>query len=97
MKPVGFIWDTGNREKNWKKHGVSEKECEEVFANTPLRISDDPKHSSAERRYSALGKTHSGRRLVVFFTIRNTMIRVISARNQSKKERRAYEEATKAN
>lgn len=92
MKPVGFVWDSGNKEKNWVKHGVTEKECEEVFADPFLEIAEDPKHSVHEHRFSALGKTEKGRKLVVFFTIRSGLIRVISARDQSKKERRTYED-----
>lgn len=91
MKPRGFIWDEGNKERNRKKHQVSEKECEEIFTNKPLKISRDLKHSVGEKRFAALGKTHQGRRLVVFFTMRHTMIRIISARDQSRKERRQYE------
>lgn len=95
MDPVGFDWDEGNREKNWIKHAVSAKECEEVFFNISHIIVDDPNHSQKETRYSMLGKTNNGRKLRVIFTTRNEYIRVISARDQSKKERRQYEQAEK--
>lgn len=90
-----FEWDEANRKKNWKKHRVSVKECEEVFFDKSLVIAEDPKHSEIEKRFSALGKTESGRTLTIFFTTRDNKIRVISARDQSKKERRTYEEASK--
>lgn len=90
-KPEGFEWDEANRTKNWLKHRVSTRECEEVFANIPLKIGDDPVHSGLEKRYTALGHTNTGRLVSVVFTIRGGKIRVISARNQSKKERRTYE------
>lgn len=86
-----FDWDEGNREKNWKKHKVTIKEAEEVFANKPLKFVPDEKHSKVETRYVAYGKTNNNRRLSVFFTIRKNIFRIISARDQSRKERKAYE------
>jgi uncharacterized protein len=69
--------------------------AEEVFFNNPLLISADDKHSERERRYLALGKTNLGRELAVIFTLRQdaTLIRVISARDQHRKERHFYEQA----
>ncbi len=84
-----FDWDEGNKNKNWLKHGVTIKECEKVLLNKPV-IAKDPKHSLAEARYSALGRTNKGRFLSIFFTIRSTKVRVISARDMSKKERIKY-------
>ena len=87
---VGFKWDEGNEGKNWEKHSVSDAECEEIFFNDPLLTSADPEHSEAEPRYFALGRTDAGRHLFVAFTIRGDLIRVISARNMSRKELRKY-------
>jgi len=87
---VGFDWDEGNKQKNWEKHKVDYRECEEVFFNAPLLISEDMKHSSQEKRYHALGRSDAGRALFLVFTIRNNKIRIISARDQSKKERKIY-------
>jgi uncharacterized protein len=56
-------------------------------------VSSDSKHSSSEERMILLGRTLADRRLIVVFTIRNSCIRVISARDMSKKERRRYDEA----
>jgi len=88
----GFEWDEGNTEKNWLKHQVHNNECEEVFFNRPLLTSDDPKHSKSEKRYYVLGQTDSSRLLFITFTIRNGKIRVISARDMSRKEKRKYHE-----
>ena len=88
--PVSFDWNQGNIDKNWGKHGVRYKETEEVFFNKPLRTLEDVKHSQKESRFVALGITNKGRKLYIIFTIRNGKIRVISARNQSKKEREIY-------
>ena len=89
-KCTGFQWDDGNIEKNWRKHRVSASECEQVFFNRPLCIEDDQKHSLLERRYYALGQTDAGRLLFVVFTIQEASLRVISARDMSRKERKAY-------
>lgn len=89
-QPVAFEWDEGNAEKNWQKHGVRASECEEVFFNRPLLVLEVPGHSSEESRLFALGQTHAGRRLFVVFTRREKRLRVISARDMSRRERRSY-------
>jgi uncharacterized DUF497 family protein len=88
-KTTGFNWDKGNLRKNWEKHGVSALECEQVFFNHPL-VAEDEKHSQREDRYYALGQTDAGRLLFVVFTLRISLIRVISARGMNKKERELY-------
>lgn len=89
-KPVSFDWDKGNIDKNWGKHKVHYKEAEEVFLNRPLMVFPDIKHSILEKRFQALGITDDKRKLSIFFTIRNKKIRIISIRNQNKKEREKY-------
>ncbi|MGB3212350.1 MAG: BrnT family toxin [Desulforhopalus sp.] len=86
----GFDWDEGNINKNWIKHKVSPAECEQMFFNRPLVIQDDQKHSEVEKRFYALGRTDSKRNLFIAFTVRNKRIRVISARDMSRKEREVY-------
>jgi uncharacterized DUF497 family protein len=88
---TGFEWDEGNLSKNWEKHHVSALECEQVFFNRPLIPLPDERHSETEQRFYALGQTDMGRRLFVVFTARNDFIRVISARDMSRKERKIYE------
>ena len=89
---VGFQWDEGNIDKNLIKHNVENWECEQVFFNKPLLVLDDPRHSMAEKRLAAFGKTDAGRLLVVVFTKRSNLLRVISARDMNARERRFYEE-----
>ena len=89
---TGFDWDEGNLLKNWEKHSVTPAECEQVFFNRPLLAQPDERHSSAETRFYLLGKADAGRCLFVVFTIREQRIRVISARDQSRRERRSYEQ-----
>ena len=87
---TGFQWDDANVQKNWSKHHVTPPECEQVFFNQPLVVGDDQKHSLEEKRYYVLGQTDAGRLLFVAFVIRDTFIRVISARDMSQKERKVY-------
>ena len=88
---VGFEWDEGKLLKNWEKHHVSASECEQVFFNRPLLTQADIDHSNAETRFFALGQTDSGRRLFVVFTVRGNLLRVISARDMNRKERKAFQ------
>lgn len=89
---TGFDWDGRNADKNRERHGVTQGESEEVFFNRPVLVAADPAHSQTEPRYAALGQTSGGRLLAVVFTIRGTLIRVISARDMSRRERRRYEQ-----
>jgi uncharacterized DUF497 family protein len=88
---TGFDWDEGNLEKNWISHKVTDAECEQVFFNLPLVVADDVKHSQVEHRCYALGETDAGRSLFLVFTIRRKLIRVISARDMNRKERKVYQ------
>ncbi len=90
---AGFEWDEGNIHKNWIKHQVSNSECEELFFNLPLLVASDMIHSQEEVRYYALGRTNGNRRLFIAFAVRNDKIRVISARDMSKKEGKVYAKA----
>jgi uncharacterized protein len=86
----GFDWDEGNRNKNWIGHGVTDAECEEIFFNQPIVVAPDAKHSAEEPRYYVLGQTDAGRRVFLVFTLRGHRIRVISARDMNRNERRQY-------
>lgn len=95
VRCIGFEWDEGNRDKNWVRHRVSMAECEQVFFNKPLLVVEDERHSDIEPRYYALGQTNAGRRLFIVFTVRRELVRVISARDMSRRERKEYEDARK--
>ncbi len=90
---TGFEWDEGNARKSADKHDVSQAEAEQLFFNEPLLVVPDVTHSAVETRLHALGKTDEGRKLHATFTLRQqaTLIRIISARNMSRKEREYYE------
>lgn len=92
-KPIGFEWDKGNNEKNVTKHKVKITEGEEVFFNNPLLLYDKA-HSQKEDRYLAFGITDNKRALIVSFTLRGEeekKIRIISVRDQDKKEKEYYQ------
>jgi len=93
----GFDWDSGNIEKIIDKHNVLPSEAEQVFFNEPLLLMDDIKHSQKETRYHALGVTDDQRLLHVTFTFRSkgTFLRIVSARDMHRKERRVYEQIEK--
>ena len=91
----GFEWDEANSNKNWHLHGVTDGECEDVFFNLPLIIASDKTHSKTETRFFALGRTDASRRLFIAFTVRNKLIRVISARDMTQNEKRKYAEKLK--
>jgi uncharacterized DUF497 family protein len=92
---TGFDWDDGNSRKSADKHDVSQAEAESIFFNDPLIVVADLKHSETERRFHALGRTAQDRLLHITFTLRpsGTMVRVISARDMHRKERKIYEQA----
>jgi uncharacterized DUF497 family protein len=88
---TGFVWDNGNRYKNEQKHGQSYKIIEEVFFNEPLLIVEDFSHSHEECRCVAFGRDNKNNKIMVVFTTRDGLIRVISAREMTKKEKNFYE------
>ena len=95
---VGFEWDDGNARKSVDRHGVRQAEAEQMFFREPLLVADDSRHSLAEPRHHALGRTAEGRLLQATFTVRGggTLLRVISVRDMSRKERRIYAQAAQA-
>jgi uncharacterized DUF497 family protein len=94
---IGFDWDESNSSKNWEKHRVSPEEAESIFFHDPLLLRADTAHTVREKRYHAMGETDSGRRLLVVFTVRRKLIRVISARDMSRREVEVYTKYEKEN
>ena len=91
----GFQWDEGNSSKNWARHGIRQTEAEQIFVNRPVVVSGDVAHSGTEARYFSFGRTDGGRLLTVVFTVRGQLLRVISARPMSRRERRGHAQATR--
>ena len=78
---TGFDWDDGNVYKR----------IEEIFFNEPLIVVEDYVHSLDECRCVAFGQDDKGVKIMVVFTTRDDRIRVISAREMTKKEKTFYE------
>lgn len=93
---AGFQWDAGNSQKNWLSHDVSQAETEQVFFNRPALLMPDVQHSADETRHYVLGRSNAGRYLTIVFTIRDTLVRPIMARDMSRRERRLYAEEENA-
>jgi len=92
---AAFDWDEHNI-AHIAQHNVTPEEAEAVFYQDEHIISADEEHSRQEIRFSMLGETKTGRKLNIIFTFRGRnqeKIRVISARDQSRKERQEYEKA----
>lgn len=87
-----FEWDEEKAETNLKKHKVSYEEAKTIFGD-PLSITvDDPDHSKEEPHYIDIGKSSSGKLLVVVYTERGNKTRIISCRRATRMERKQYEE-----
>ena len=89
---IGALWEAFLANDHLIKHNVENWESEQLFFNEPLIILDDPQHSTSEQRWAAFGKTDTNRYLVVVFTRRSSLLRIISARRMNKKERMFYDE-----
>jgi len=86
-----FEWDLSKNAHNIRKHGVSFPEAATMFGD-PLSLTFfDPDHSDDEERYITIGRSANDRLLVVSHTDRNDQIRIISARQVTRRERRIYE------
>jgi uncharacterized protein len=90
---TGFEWDKHNSEKIFQKHKITIKEAESIFADNKFILSG-ARVSGNETRYAIMG-TSGKKKLITIFTIRKNKIRIISARPQSRKERKIYEEESK--
>ena len=90
-----FEWDPNKAKENLEIHGVSFDEAGTAFRDILSLTIYDPLHSEEEDRFVLLGNSHKDRLLVVVHTVRGDNIRLISARNASKKERKQYEENAK--
>jgi len=93
LKTLAFDWDQWNVQKNEKKHGVSCMEAESAFFDPSYRLFSDKKHSSSkEKRYILFGRSIENRVLMLGFTLRRKRVRIITARQASRKERAIYEQ-----
>lgn len=87
-----FEWDEDKAARNLDKHGVSFHEAETVFGDTLGSTYPDVFHSEVEQRWITIGMSEDHRILVVAHTEEGESVRIISAREATRKERKFYEE-----
>lgn len=90
-----FEWDSRKARINLHKHGVTFEEAASVFDNPLATYYEDPDHSTAERRYLAIGTSAKERLIHVAFANRAGRIRIIQSRKLTRNERQQYEEETR--
>lgn len=87
-----FEWGDEKAKSNQAKHKVSFEEAQTVFNDPFCLIFADPDHSKKEARFIALGASNRNRLLVVAYTERSDLTRLINARKATPTERKHYEE-----
>jgi uncharacterized DUF497 family protein len=88
-----FEWDESKATRNLVRHGVSFEEATTVFGDMLSDTVDDPDHSAEERRFIIIGMSEKGRMLIVAHADDGDIIRIISAREPTHRERGFYEES----
>ena len=89
---MDFEWDPRKADFNLRKHSVSFTEAGTVFGDELAITVPDPDHSKSEERYITIGWSNQRRLLIISHTDRGDRIRIISARELTKAERKVYEE-----
>jgi uncharacterized protein len=92
LKKVNFIWDPARARQNLLVHGVSFQEAATIFGDPLALTFADPNHSILEERFITVGTSSAGRILIVAHTDRMEIIRIVSARRTTQRERKQYEE-----
>lgn len=94
MGTLKFEWDKNKNEINKAKHGLSFEEAREVFEDDNAILFDDPDHSVGEERFLIIGMVKSSKICIVSHCYKdsNNVIRIISAREATKNERKIYQE-----
>jgi hypothetical protein len=92
MTHLSFTWDERKNRQNQKKHGVSFDEAQSVFFDDQAREFFDPEHSEDEERFLLIGRSYRLRVLLICHCLRGRegVIRIISARRATAKERAVY-------
>lgn len=86
-----FEWDPRKAAQNLRKHKVSFAEATTIFGDDLSTTVYDPDHSLDEDRYITVGWSNRRRFLMVSHTERGDRIRIISARELTRAERKTYE------
>jgi uncharacterized DUF497 family protein len=89
---VRFDWDKRKAASNLAKHKVSFEEAATVFGDPLSDTFDDPDHSADEERFLIIGHSEKGKLLFVSHTDDGETVRIISARELTRAERKEYEQ-----
>ena len=90
---VDFIWDPGKAAANFKKHEIEFREAATVFGDMlSTTFPDRVQSSPVEPRFFPIGMSNRGRFLVVVHAERKGIVRIITARRATRRERMFYEE-----
>ena len=94
MTKLTFTWDERKSRENERKHGVSFEEAQSAFFDEDALLFFDPDHSDSEDRFLFLGRSYRLRVLLICHCFRESeqIVRIISARRATKKERSVYKE-----
>lgn len=87
---MDYQWDQDKANANLKKHGIDLADATAVFED-PMALTIEDLDSPEEARWITLGTDFLRRLLVVVYTYRGEVIRIISARKANKKDRESYE------
>ena len=87
-----FEWDPQKAKKNLRKHGAPFAEAATIFGDPLAVTAPDPDHSSEEHRNITVGTSNRLRPLIVSHVDRGGSVRIVSARQRTRHERKAYEE-----
>ena len=94
MNELRFEWDEPKNRSNERKHGISFEEAQTVFFDEHALEFHDPSHAQQEDRFLMLGQSFRYRTLIICHCYRepDDVIRIISARKATAKERKLYQE-----
>ena len=87
-----FEWEDAKADANQAKHSIIFTEAMTVFADPLALTGFDPDHSLDEDLFITMGESLDGKLLIVSHTDRDDRIRIISAREANRKERKDYED-----
>ena len=96
---IWFEWDPVKARKNEQKHGVTFEDAMHVFEDPHALFQQDRSNEQGELRWQAVGQARGVLVLLVAHTVREEVdgevVRLISARKATRKERKRYEETGK--
>ena len=88
---MNIVWDPKKAKSNYQKHKIHFSDAESVLYDT-MALTIEDQNIDGDKRFVTVGSDSIGRIVVVVYTYRENLIRLISARKATTSERRYYEE-----